>query len=161
VLRAVGGYETDRDCMAWQDWMTHVKLVKAGHRVDVLPEVLFFYRVRDDGMLAQVNSWAREYQMTLRMLKKHFAGVPLSEGERVTLYGLLLSLRQQLGKMDDRLRAPRYRIADHLNTLLRKFSFLHRLLKHGWNALRRLRNLGRAPAPAEPQERTVRKRSAA
>ena len=69
--RAVGGYVTDRDCMAWQDWMTHLKLAKAGYRVDVLPEVLFYYRVRGDGLLKQSESQAREYPMRLRLLKQY------------------------------------------------------------------------------------------
>ena len=44
ALREIGGFDTacSNPC---EDWYTYVKLVHAGYRVEVVPEVLFHYRV--------------------------------------------------------------------------------------------------------------------
>ena len=40
ALRAVGGYECDRDT-SYEDWEVFVKLVRAGHEIGVIPDHLF------------------------------------------------------------------------------------------------------------------------
>ena len=50
ALRSVGGYETDKDTTC-EDWEMYVKLVGRGHRIDVVPEYLFYYRHRPESLL--------------------------------------------------------------------------------------------------------------
>jgi glycosyltransferase involved in cell wall biosynthesis len=48
VLRAVGGFETGYRVPS-EDWQTFAKLTARGHRIDVLPLPLYYYRTRDAG----------------------------------------------------------------------------------------------------------------
>lgn len=149
-LRAVGGFEADRNT-PWEDWETYVKLVGAGYRVDVLPEFLFYYRVRGDGrlnVLTRHRSGTYPYQH--RLLRLHQAtsdrltaaereelllglvsfqkGYERLSHENVRLQNELECLRQVLHHLQQlnrnaeaRLRSARYRLADQVNARLKLF----------------------------------------
>jgi hypothetical protein len=73
-LRSVGGFVTDRSTYC-HDWETFVKLVNAGRRIGVIPEYLFYYRRRADGMSAVMTAGgANTYPFVQRMITTFFAG---------------------------------------------------------------------------------------
>ncbi len=140
VLRSVGGFETDRESMAWLDWMTYVKLVNSGRRVDVIPEVLFYYRVRKDSMLQSANGWAKEYSFKQALLSHHFTpDTKLTGVDQSQLLATLISfrysveyyrnemtrLREQNEALAHRLESARYRAVDGINDAMRKMPILH------------------------------------
>jgi GT2 family glycosyltransferase len=59
IFRSVGGYETDRDC-SWEDLEAFVKLVNAGHRIDTLPEYLFYYRHLETGFSRVTDTYLNQ-----------------------------------------------------------------------------------------------------
>ena len=72
-LRAVGGFVADRATYC-HDWETFVKLVNAGRHIGVLPDYLFYYRRRADGMAAVMTErGANTYPYVQRMIAS-FAG---------------------------------------------------------------------------------------
>ncbi len=67
-LRSVGGFVADRATYC-HDWETFVKLVHAGRRIEVIPEYLFYYRRRADGMAAvMTEGGANTYPFIQRMI---------------------------------------------------------------------------------------------
>jgi glycosyltransferase involved in cell wall biosynthesis len=67
-LRSVGGFVTDRDTYC-HDWETFVKLVHGGRWIGVIPEYLFYYRRRADGMSAvMTDHGANTYPFMQRMI---------------------------------------------------------------------------------------------
>jgi glycosyltransferase involved in cell wall biosynthesis len=102
ALRSVGGYETERGSMAWLDWMTYLKLVSAGHVVDVIPEALFYYRVRDDGMLrsADADGRGRAYSLQQQLLRRYFAARPLPPAEQAALLAALAGFKHTVGGLN-------------------------------------------------------------
>jgi hypothetical protein len=71
-LRAVGGFEADRATYC-HDWETFVKLAASGRRADVLPEYLFYYRRRRDGMSAVMTAAGADlFPFAQRMLTNFF-----------------------------------------------------------------------------------------
>jgi glycosyltransferase involved in cell wall biosynthesis len=87
-LRAVGGYETDR--YAIEDWETFTKIAGAGHAVDVIPEPLFYYRLRGDNRsVVNTKSYTDTYPFANQVMKKFFVGGGaggLSRAEATTLW---------------------------------------------------------------------------
>jgi hypothetical protein len=78
-LRSIGGFVADRSTYC-HDWETFVKLVNAGRRIGVIPEYLFYYRRRKDGMSAvMTDGGANTYPFVQRMITSFVAG---NEGER-------------------------------------------------------------------------------
>ena len=59
-LRSVGGFVTDRATYC-HDWETFVKLIHAGRSIGVIPEYLFYYRRRADGMSADDDQRRRQH----------------------------------------------------------------------------------------------------
>ncbi len=53
ALRAVGGFDTDRST-PWEDWLTYLRLIRAGFRIDSVPMILFHYRVRRGSYTGQL-----------------------------------------------------------------------------------------------------------
>jgi O-antigen biosynthesis protein len=152
ALRAVGGYENDRGS-PWEDWMTFVKLYNAGHRLDVVPEYLFDYRVRGDGRVLTMNRGRHDqYAHTVGLLRRCFlrAG-PLPEAELAALWTALVSFRYQPtapAPTDDKLTgqmALRLRNAlERVNRQLKRVPLVQRGLKRlvrlslrAWDRLRR------------------------
>jgi glycosyltransferase involved in cell wall biosynthesis len=90
-LRAVGGYETDRDTTC-EDWELYVKLVNAGHEVDVIPDYLFYYRYRESSMLRTTNAY-RNHQ---RVLRQYYRLKGLSAADQRGLWVMLVSLKNDV-----------------------------------------------------------------
>jgi hypothetical protein len=103
ALRSAGGFEEDRACAGWEDWMTFVRLVNAGRRVEVIPEPLFWYRVRAGGQLREASgSRAKEYALSQTLLRKHFSGPGgLSAADRAALWTTLVSFARTLPALQD------------------------------------------------------------
>lgn len=104
-FRAVGGYETDRDTSN-EDWEAFVKLAGAGHRLDVVPEHLFYYRHLDGGFSRVTNA----YRNHRRVLRQFFRAERLPEAERVALWGALPGFGQALEQLADRNRVLERRL---------------------------------------------------
>ena len=141
ALRSVGGYETDRDT-SWEDLEVFVKLVHAGHRVDVLPDYLFYYRHLDSGW-SRVTSGYLNQQRVLRQLIRQEV---LPEADRLALWNLTAGLIRQNEHLLKVLHSLRYRLADRAHNL---FSWSPRLkksvrwlLRSGGRVLSKLRVLG-------------------
>lgn len=119
ALRSVGGYETDRDT-SWEDLEVFVKLVHAGHCVDVLPDYLFYYRHLESGW-SRVTSGYLNHQRVLRQLIRQ-ESLPLTE--RIALWNALVGLQKQNEHLRLVLKSLRYRLANRVHAL---FSWSPRL----------------------------------
>ncbi len=146
-FRAAGGFETDRDT-SFEDWEAFVKLVRAGRRVDVVPEHLFYYRFRDEGFSRATD----QYRNRQRVLRQYLASDRLPLAERVALWAAVTGFQHGLEHLRHCLGARRYRLADRAHALLRRLPLGHRLVcslyekgSRLWRALRRPRP--EAPAP--------------
>jgi glycosyltransferase involved in cell wall biosynthesis len=131
VFRKIGGYETDRDT-SFEDWEAFVKLVNAGHQIDVVPDYLFAYRHREGGF-SRVTGAFPNHQRVLRQVIRA-EGLPLAE--KVALWGALIGLQKHAAELSQdnralrtRLSAWRYRLADKLAALLGRIPLARRALK--------------------------------
>jgi GT2 family glycosyltransferase len=86
-FRQLGGYETDRGT-SYEDWEAFVKIVRKGHRLDVYPEPLFYYRHLESGFSRRTNQF-NNHQRVLRQFEA-LSDLPLSE--RVLLWQMLAGL---------------------------------------------------------------------
>jgi hypothetical protein len=86
--------------MAWLDWMTYLKLVGSGHVVDVIPEALFYYRVREGGMLRSADGRAQQYALQQRLLRRYFTGQALPPTEQQALLEALAGFKHVVGGLD-------------------------------------------------------------
>jgi glycosyltransferase involved in cell wall biosynthesis len=136
TLRALGGYEVDRDT-SFEDWEVFVKLVHAGGNIGVIPEHLFYYRHRQGGF-SRVTDDYRNHQ---RVLRQFLQLDHLPPAERATLWTALFGLMRQAAQFRGRLR---YRLADHLHNLCarvplatRSLKWLFRTGSQAWNYLMR------------------------
>lgn len=89
ALRSVGGYETDKDT-GYEDWEIYVKLARSGHRLDVIPDYLFYYRHR-------ATSMQRTMDLILsrrRVLRQFFPDASLPRSEQIQLWTMLASLSE-------------------------------------------------------------------
>jgi glycosyltransferase involved in cell wall biosynthesis/GT2 family glycosyltransferase len=86
ALRSVGGYETEKHTTC-EDWEMYVKLVRQGHRIDVLPEHLFYYRHRASSLLRTTDS----FQNRRRVLRQFFPVSQLPHAEQIQLWTALAS----------------------------------------------------------------------
>jgi glycosyl transferase family 2 len=96
-LRAVGGFTVDRSTYC-HDWETFVKLAQAGRRIGVVPEHLFCYRRRPDGMSAVMSGGGSDvYPFIQRMLTTFFSGEATVEARTLwtMLAGSLLQGRRE------------------------------------------------------------------
>jgi glycosyltransferase involved in cell wall biosynthesis len=100
-LRSVGGYETDRST-PWEDWETFVKMVNRGYRIDVVPEMLLYYRVRDDSRLREMtDGWAQLYRPNLHLLRNCFFPIErLPESEQAALWTSLVSFQKRAEQLN-------------------------------------------------------------
>lgn len=105
ALRSVGGFETARHTPC-QDWVTYLKLVRAGHPVDVLPAVLYHYRVRADGMLQSLNRDQVNRFLTHQLLVRTAANGPLTGTDQAEVWEAVvggfhreLELRAELARL--------------------------------------------------------------
>ncbi len=121
ALRAVGGYEIDRDT-SFEDWEAFVKLVNAGHAVGVIPAALFYYRHREAGF-SRVTDDYRNHQRVLRQFLR-IDHLPASE--RAVLWGTLVGFHLDAERHRGMLR---YAAADRLHALCNKVPYATRSLK--------------------------------
>jgi glycosyltransferase involved in cell wall biosynthesis len=112
IFRSVGGYETDRDS-SWEDLEAFVKLVNAGHRMDTLPEYLFFYRHLETGFSRVTDTYLNQR----RVLRQYFQLNNLSVAEGMALWTALVSLHKRNDALALRLTSLRYRMADKVHSL--------------------------------------------
>ena len=112
LFRSVGGYETDRDS-SWEDLEAFVKLVNAGHRMDTLPEYLFFYRHLETGFSRVTSTYLNQR----RVLRQYYQlnNLPIAEG--MALWTALVSLQKRNDALALRLTSLRYRVADHVHSV--------------------------------------------
>jgi len=57
---AVGGYNTDKGLYGYEDWNFWISLVEKGYQWACLHEALFYYRIRENSMLATSNQMRPE-----------------------------------------------------------------------------------------------------
>lgn len=120
-LREVGGFEVDRDT-SWEDWELFAKLARHGHRIDVVPDYLFYYRHRDAGF-SRTTDRDRNHRRVLRQ----YVGHTVPAAERRLVWDALAGFQYRLEALEDenrglrrRLATPRYRWADGLYAALRR-----------------------------------------
>jgi len=88
-LRAAGGFVEDRGTYC-HDWETFVKLVRTGWRVGVVPEYLFYYRRRPDGMAAVMTQNGTDvYPFVQRMLTTFYGESSPADAEARMLWTVL------------------------------------------------------------------------
>lgn len=136
ALRAVGGFETDRDT-SFEDWEAFVKLVHAGHGVGVVPDHLFYYRHRESGFSRVTN----DYRNRQRVLRQFLHLDRLPPAERAVLWNALYGFYRRADRQRELLR---YRLADRLHVMLTRAPMVNRGLKwafetalFAWNMLDR------------------------
>ena len=131
-MRAVGGYETDRDT-SFEDWEVFVKLVNAGQQLGVIPDHLFYYRHREAGF-SRVTDNYRNHQRVLRQFLR-LECLPLAE--RAVLWQALVGFQLQAERLHG---LRRYRVADYLYAVCSKLPFVTAGLKgllRAWKTLTR------------------------
>jgi GT2 family glycosyltransferase/glycosyltransferase involved in cell wall biosynthesis len=106
------GYETDRDC-SWEDLEAFVKLVNAGHKIDTVPEVLFYYRHLETGFSRITDSYLNQR----RVLRQYFGLAHLPTAEGIALWTALVGLQKRTDALTSRLTSLRYRVADGVHAL--------------------------------------------
>jgi glycosyltransferase involved in cell wall biosynthesis len=124
VFRSVGGFEVDRDT-SWEDWEAFVKLIHAGHRVDVIPDYLFFYRHLQAGF----SRVTKQYLNQRRVLRQFIRMPDLPTAERIGLWTALTSLQRNNEAMQLRMYSLRYRIADRVHDLFVRVPSMKRGMK--------------------------------
>ncbi len=70
AFEEIGGFTEDR-YVGFEDYELFVRLSLNGHKIDVIPEYLFYYRQRADGMLRTTNNYANQMRV-LRQYQKKF-----------------------------------------------------------------------------------------
>jgi glycosyltransferase involved in cell wall biosynthesis len=90
ALRSVGGYETEKHTTC-EDWEMYVKLVGRGHRIDVVPDYLFYYRHRPTSLLRTTDGFLNRR----RVLRQFFESPSLSQAEQIELWTALASFDER------------------------------------------------------------------
>jgi glycosyltransferase involved in cell wall biosynthesis len=126
ALRAVGGYESARDT-PWEDWLTYVRLVHGGYRVEVAPAFLFHYRVRQESRTSRMMGQQTDRErFTQHLLQRYFTGPTLPPGVLpMTLWQVLVRFQ----RLSDRHNTVRHRLADSLNDWLLRVPWFHGAIK--------------------------------
>jgi glycosyltransferase involved in cell wall biosynthesis len=138
AFRSVGGYETDRGT-SFEDWEAFVKLAQAGFGIDVLPEVLFYYRHREEGF----SRVTRQYANHERVLRRFRQEERLPVAERIALWNALIGFHRTMDSLSARSRGLRHRLADGVLAACRRVPFVVPTLK--WL----LRPVARAAPPEQ------------
>ena len=142
-FREAGGFETDPDTFI-EDWETFVKLVAAGQQLDVIPDVLFNYRIRGDNRsLTMSRDRTDMYPFVQRMIRRRF--VPLQELQPLDSEMLWLGMAafgnhkfhpagtSSFQPASEGWQVPslalRYRIADRVNSYLKWLAPIHRICR--------------------------------
>lgn len=64
-----GGYRRNM-AVGWEDWDFWLSLIELGRKVHRIPEVLFFYRVKEGSMAASMDA-AKKGEMHLQVMRNH------------------------------------------------------------------------------------------
>src|SRR5262249_42980783 len=123
-LRALGGYDA-HPANQNEDRHTYIKTVANGYQVGVIPEHLFYYRIRDDSLARTLN----RFQSLQHILQLFGAPAGLSASDTRALLGVVIGLHQRQERSSPEWGALRYRMADKLNALAKKVPVIHRLCK--------------------------------
>jgi glycosyltransferase involved in cell wall biosynthesis len=122
VLRAHGGYETDKDTTC-EDWEMYVKLARQGHRIDVVPEYLFYYRHRATSLLRTTDAFLNRR----RVLRQFFSVADMPLAEQVELWTALASFD----------KGPQWLVPQHAAVPVKKRKGLRRAVYKVKQVLRR------------------------
>ncbi|OAI45773.1 hypothetical protein AYO44_12425 [Planctomycetaceae bacterium SCGC AG-212-F19] len=150
ALRAVGGWDPHPD-NEWEDWHCYVRLVNRGYLVGVVPEYLFYYRVRPT---SRCNS-ANRYRSRQYIFGAFVREARLSEADWIALWSALVGWdhQLQLNHAQPAALPLRYLLADRMNRWLQRVPLMHRFGKKtilsAWNAWRALASRPHPPAFAE------------
>lgn len=126
VLRGVGGYDTDRQT-PWEDWMTYLRLIQSGQQIAVCPEVLFHYRVRNDGRTGQMEQTPEDRERLLQILLERYftsSGIP-----REVLPGALWQALSRFASWSEERQTLRYRLVNRIHDRMRRWPWLMHALK--------------------------------
>lgn len=137
ALRAVGGYDPN-SANEFEDQHLYVRLVNQGYRVGLVPEYLFYYRVRPSSRCRRAD----DYRSRQFILNEFVREATLSEADRIALWSVLAGWSQQPHQTFPVVALPsplplRYRLADRVNRWLRRIPLVHRASKRtvqaAWN----------------------------
>lgn len=68
IWEKIGGYDENMPHQGYEDWDFWLRATKAGYKVTVIPEILFFYRKHGDSMIT--NTVKHHNELLNYMLKK-------------------------------------------------------------------------------------------
>lgn len=120
ALRDAGGFEAER-WSPFEDLETFVKLISRGLRIQVVPAVLFDYRIGVGGRMdTLIADRATLFRHRRRMLDAFIATAPLERADRVELWESALAFAQVSanhfgGRSARRIRTPAQRVRDLRN----------------------------------------------
>jgi hypothetical protein len=89
-LRAAGGYDDLHSEYVSEDWHLYVKLAALGYKIGVVPEHLYYYRVRPTSRFRSGNLYINHLQILDQFAKTDTIPV----GERYSLWNLVVALQQ-------------------------------------------------------------------
>lgn len=125
ALRSIGGFTADRNT-SFEDWEVFVRLVNAGHLVDVLPETLFYYRHRETGFSRVTN----DYYNHERILRNYVGAANLPRAESLVLWAYLNGLERRARDLENsnaslraQLNCLRHQVIDKLHALANHVPF--------------------------------------
>lgn len=121
AVLGVGGY--DEHYVGYEDWDMWCTLAGAGYTASIVPEYLFYYRVRDDGIFRQYCAGSNHFHYKSYLLHKH-AGLPTRPSLIARLALGHIRAQQERGDwLEGELNAARARVADLENQLAGKVTF--------------------------------------
>ena len=161
LLRDLGGYDDLHPEYMSEDWHLYIKIAARGLAVAVLPEALYFYRIRSDSRYRTGDHGVNH----VRVLPD-VAAIDLTAPEQLELWTLVASLMRQgaeaqfhceaaqkhRDELQARLKSPQYRALDAVLWALRPWAWVRRAAKIA-NRVRRgvWGRLGRPKAVSEAE----------
>ena len=119
----VASLRYDERLTSYEDWDLYLRLAQRGHRFLVTSDVQCFYRPRPGSMISGVDR-GRHFLLISRLLEN--LPLPLHPGTR--LFGLIVPAAEvETDGVGG--RPMRYRMADGINSALKRVPGLHRALK--------------------------------
>jgi glycosyltransferase involved in cell wall biosynthesis len=127
ALRAIGGYETDKDTTC-EDWEMYVKLARTGHQIDVVPDYLFYYRHRETSLLRTTDHVLNRR----RVLRQFFSADGLPRAEQIQLWSALAGFDERHRYQPTaqpifvkKRRSTAYRIAREVKRVIRQAPYYY------------------------------------
>jgi glycosyltransferase involved in cell wall biosynthesis len=116
-IEEADGY--DEWMTAFEDWDLYCRLAERGGLGEVIPEFLFFYRIRAGSMARSLTPQGR-LALHSRMIEKH-PKLLSARAQRLLLW--------EVERAREELAQPRHVWADRFNDSVKEIPFFHRLLK--------------------------------